>query len=289
MNFLKNIITSAIIIFLIIPWMTSAHQPRIPLGDQTTVIDPEISKAYYTKLMRNSQTYTITSDIPFALYVNILVPDILWQKKDISAKIIQNGNIEKPFAILDGDTFEWTKMFEPFGYDTYWKGPEYKAKVEAGTYDIIVSSNMNDSKYSLAIGEAENFDFRETMNALDLVPKIKRDFFDESPISFIFSPFGWWLIVIMYTLAFIFGFAYRYLVRKFTKNTLRKMHRNIGQPDRLVRALIGLFLLILAIVTSWSPILLFFSGFAFFEAIFIWCWLYAALGKNTCPLSMSAR
>lgn len=82
-------------------------------------------------------------------------------------------------------------MFEPFGYDTYWKGPEYKEKVEAGRYDIIVSSSNNDSKYSLAIGEAENFDFREIMNALDLVPEIKRDFFSESPISFIFSPFGW--------------------------------------------------------------------------------------------------
>lgn len=82
-------------------------------------------------------------------------------------------------------------MFEPFGYDTYWKGPEYKVRVEAGIYDIIVSSKTNDGKYSLAIGEAENFDFREIMNALDLVPKIKRDFFDESPITFIFSPFGW--------------------------------------------------------------------------------------------------
>jgi hypothetical protein len=67
-------------------------------------------------------------------------------------------------------------MFEPFGYDTYWKGPEYKVRVEAGIYDIIVSSKTNDGKYSLAIGEAENFDFREIMNALDLVPKIKRDF-----------------------------------------------------------------------------------------------------------------
>lgn len=93
----------------------------------------------------------------------------------------------------------------------------------------------------------------------------------------------------MYILAFVFGIAYRYIVRKFAKNNIRKMHKNIGLPDRFVRTAIGLFLLIFAITTSWSPILLFFSGFTFFEAIFSWCGLYAALGKDTCPLSVSAR
>jgi len=39
-----------------------------------------------------------------------------------------------------------------------------------------------------------------------------------------------------------------------------------------------------AITTTWSPILIFFSGFAFFEAIFSWCGFYAAMGKNTCPV-----
>lgn len=126
-------------------------------------------------------------------------------------------------------------MFEPFGYDTYWAGPEYRANVEAGKYGIIVSSTKNDSKYSLAVGEAELFDFPETMNALTLIPKIKRDFFDESPVIFILSPFGAGLIVIMYILAFIFGFVYRYIVRKFSRNTLRKVHKNIGQKDRMIR------------------------------------------------------
>ena len=41
---------------------------------------------------------------------------------------------------------------------------------------------------------------------------------------------------------------------------------------------------LLAITTTWSPILIFFSGFALFEAIFSWCGFYAAMGKNTCPV-----
>jgi Na+-transporting NADH:ubiquinone oxidoreductase subunit NqrB len=47
---------------------------------------------------------------------------------------------------------------------------------------------------------------------------------------------------------------------------------------------IGIALLVWAITTSWNPLLIFFSGFLFFEALFSWCGLYAALGKNTCPL-----
>ena len=33
--------------------------------------------------------------------------------------------------------------------------------------------------------------------------------------------------------------------------------------------------------TTWNPILIFFSGFAFFETIFSWSGFYVALGKNT--------
>ena len=163
------------------------------------------------------------------MYINILVPDILGQKKDISVKVIKDGDTQKPFALLDGSTFEWTQFFEPFGYDTYLMGPEYKGNVKAGKYDIIVSSSHSDIKYSLAIGEAEVFDFQEIMNALSLVPQIKRDFFDESPASFIFSPFGFGLIFIMFSLSFVFGFTYRWFLGKYAHNTLRKSENNIGR------------------------------------------------------------
>ena len=119
---------------------------------------------------------------------------------------------------MDGSSFEWTKLFEPFGHDHYWTGPEYRVQAAPGKYDIVVSSPNIDSKYALAIGETELFDLPEIINALDLVPRIKRDFFDGSPITFILSPFGWGLIVLMFILAFIFGLAYRFVLEKFTKN-----------------------------------------------------------------------
>jgi hypothetical protein len=73
--------------------------------------------------------------------------DIEGQKKDVSV-IIRNKNVESPTA-LSGNNFEWKKFFEPFGNDTYWKGPEYREKVGPGIYEIIVSSPNKDSKYSL--------------------------------------------------------------------------------------------------------------------------------------------
>jgi hypothetical protein len=152
-------------------------------------------------------------------------------------------------------------------------------------YEIRVSSPNNDSKYSLAVGEIEAFDMKEGLNALKVIPELKKSFFNESPISFILSPFGWGLIVSMYVLAVIVGLAYRFILKRIAKGSVRGVQKNIGKPDRLLRLAIGLALLLWAILTSWSPILIFFSGFALFESLFSWCGFYAALGKNTCPIN----
>ncbi len=268
-------------IFVLAPSLASAHQPRITESRLTTVPDPEVSKAYYAELTGEPDVYVINAPASFDLYVGVLVPDILGQKKDVSAVVLKDGT---QIAQLDGATFEWKQFFEEFGHDTYWQGPEYKARAEAGTYEIRVWSSNNDSKYSLAIGEIEKFDGKEGLNALTLIPQIKKNFFNESPIGFIFSPFGWGLIVIMYILAFIVGFIYRAILKKFARRSAHGAPKNIGKSDRLLRVAIGVGLLLWAITTTWNPILIFFSGFALFEAIFSWCGFYAAMGNNTCPV-----
>ena len=272
-------------IVLLLPTFALAHQPRITQSRLTEVFDPEISKAYYGKLTGEADVYVIKARAPFDLYVNILVPDIADQKKDVSVIVIKDGNIEKPLAILNGIPFEWKKFYEPFGADTYWMGPEYKARAESGTYEIRVWSSDNDSKYSLAIGEIEAFDGKEGLNALTIIPELKRDFFNVSPVGFIFSPFGWGLIVAMYILASIIGLTYRAILKKIAKNSPRGFTKNIGKNDRLLRMVIGIVLLLFAVLTTWSPVVIFFSGFAIFESVFSWCGFYAAMGKNTCPVS----
>jgi hypothetical protein len=281
MKNLKKTFGFVLVLVFLLPVLAYAHQPRITEARFTEVKSPEVSKAYYGELVGAPDVYVIKAETAFDLYVNGLVPDIANQNRDISVVILKDGVELKK---LDGINFEWKKFYEPFGADAYWKGPEYKARAEAGTYQIIVSSPKNDSKYSLAIGEVESFDMKESVNALALIPEIKKDFFNESPISFIKSPLGLGLIAIMYVLAVIFGFVYRFILRRFARGSVRGLSQNIGKPDRLFRALIGAGLLLLAITTTWSPILIFFSGFAFFESIFSWCGLYAAIGKNTCPI-----
>ena len=280
----KKLLPLLFVVCLVVPRVASAHQPRLVEGRQTIVTEPEISKAYYGQLTGVPDVYTIHSSVPFHLYVNVLVPDIAGQKKDVSAAIVKDG---QPLTTLDGPSFVWKTMFEPFGYDTYWAGPEYKVSAGAGTYVITVSSPQNDSKYSLAIGETENFNAKEILNALTLVPRLKSSFFQESPISFILSPFGWGLILMLYVLASIVGLLYRFLLRRLAVNRVRQSGKNIARPDRLIRLAIGVVLLLWAITTTWNPILIFLSGFTLFEAAFSWCGLYAALGKHTCPIDVA--
>ena len=278
---LYKIIPLTLVAFFLIPTLASAHQPRLVESEATQVIDPEISKAYYATLTGSPHTYTIDSPVDFDLYVGILVPDIKSADKSTVAEIFK-GDVK--VATVGGSDASWKSFFEPFGQSSYLDGGEYKARAEAGVYTITVRSQNNDSKYSLAVGEIEAFDGAEGMNALSIIPELKREFFEESPISFIKSPFGWGLIVVMYLLAGIVGLLYRAILKKFAKSSPRGVVKNIGKPDRLLRFIIGVGLLLWAITTTWSPILIFFSGFAFFEAVFSWCGFYAAMGKNTCPV-----
>jgi hypothetical protein len=271
-------------VFVLVPAIALAHQPRITTQAVTIVSDPEVSKAYYGQLMDEPHVYHISASSSFNLYVNVLVPDIAEQKKDVSIAIIKDGNTHIPFVVLDGIPFMWKHFWEEFGRDSYWQGPEYKARVEPGDYTIQVWSSNNDSRYSLAIGETEAFDAKEGWNAIKLIPQIKRDFFNESPAGFFLSPFGWGYILVMFVLSFLFGFIYRALLKRITKKTTNGRVKNIGKGDRWLRVVLGLGLFILAVTTSWSPILLFASGFCFFEAIFSWCGLYAAMGKSSCKV-----
>ena len=70
----------------------------------------------------------------------------------------------------------------------YWQGPEFKKRAEIGKYKILVQSKEKHIRYVLAIGETEAFDGVDSLNAILLIPELKRKFFEESPISFIFSP-----------------------------------------------------------------------------------------------------
>lgn len=281
-NILRVAVATAFLLgIFVLSESAQAHQPRITRNRTTVVENPEISKAYYGKLVGEPDVYRIDATAPFDLYVNVLVPDVEGQKKEVSADIYKDG---VHLAGIGGPAAAWEKFYEPFGADTYWRGPEYKARASAGRYDIRVASPANDSKYALAIGEIESFSFKEQVNALATIPKLKKDFFGRSPATFIFSPIGIGYLFITLLFGAVVGFIYRALLRRFAKTPARRRVKNIGTMDRVLRFGIGIALLAAALFGSWNPLLLIFAGFSFFEAAFSWCAYYAAIGKNTCPL-----
>lgn len=255
----KNLLFVVLILaFTLSPFFALAHQPRIVESEETIVTNPEISKAYYGKLTGDPHVYRISAKEPFILYVNVLVPDIAEQKKDVSAAIIKDGDTEAPVAVLEGINFEWKPFWEEFGRDRYFMGPEYKARANAGEYEIRVWSSNNDSKYSLVIGETERFGLREGLDAILVIPKIKQQFFGESSAGFIFSPFGYGYILSIYAIVLLLGVLYYAGSKKFiTAQELRVR-------GRLVCVTIGVGLFAWGIATSWNPVFFLFSGLAFF-------------------------
>ncbi|MEI7620416.1 MAG: DUF2892 domain-containing protein [Candidatus Falkowbacteria bacterium] len=296
-KYLKTIIFS--LGFLIIfPGIASAHQPRLVKSNLVEIKNPEISQAFYGELKGVPAEFRIQQSGDFRLYVGLLVPDVKDVKKDLSVEITRmtaTGN--ELVAVLNGRDFNWTPYFEEFAKDNYFWGPEYQSRdsqkgvalkgqlVQGGIYNIKVFSPSNRGKYSLAIGDSEVFPIKEMINTALILPGIKSQFFNDSFLTIMSSPFGWGYVLALYLLSFIFGLLYRFLLRKLSRAARYKRKKNIGQLDRYFRVGLGVTLLIVAVLTSWSAWLIFFSGFCFFESFFSWCGLYAALGKNTCPLN----
>lgn len=164
----------------------SAHQPQVVNeASSITVTQPEISKAYYAQLTGQPAHYRFTVDTEFALYVNVLIPDIPGVTEDYTVTINRDGNV---VATLSPGTEPWKAFDEPFGHDVYRMGPEYRATGPAGQYDIVVTSPDNQGKYVLAIGEAESFPLSEIVRTMKELVGVKR-YFGKSAWAAFESPF----------------------------------------------------------------------------------------------------
>jgi hypothetical protein len=200
------------------PMIVSAHQPKIIKNQNLIIVqNPEVSQAFYSQLKSAPQIYQIIQDKPFALYVNLLLPQLPSVNKNLSAEIYQ-GSVAKENLIttLDGPSAEWTKMYEPFGGDNYFQGPEYKKQVDPGTYLIKVFNPNNQGKYVIAIGEKEEFPLKEMVRTIKVLPTLKKDFFERSPLTAFFNYTGIFLLVIIIILAGIITLAI-WLGKKFIK------------------------------------------------------------------------
>ena len=180
-----------------------AHQPRL-VGESPSieVRSPEVSQAFYARLAGEPQTYRIRSEVPFRLYVNLLVPDLPGVETDYEAVVFREGDGGGPLVRLDGTAAVWRPFFEPFGGDRYRIGPELDRDVPAGTYAVVVRSADNIGKYVLAVGRTERFPLREMARTLAVLPRLKT-YFGRSPWTAFFNLSGAFLLAIV--LVFLAG------------------------------------------------------------------------------------
>lgn len=270
---------------LILAWWplgTSAHQPNIVKSVPVLITQPEISRVFYDDLTSGPRTYRIVTTAPWQLYLTILTP---WSVVPNYTYDVRVYDVQSRAPIDGTDIFaDWSQYYESFAGDWYWHGPEVRRAMPAGTFDIVVSADNQPGTYALAIGEREDFDLASAISAIRSIPEIKSRFLFVSPATFLRSPFGLAYIVIIFGAAVAAGMGYRaYMRRSALAKVSVRASRNIGPVDRAARFSIGAILFIVAVSTTWNPIVLFISGFAFFETFAGWCGLYALVGKSTCP------
>jgi hypothetical protein len=244
------------------PAPVAAHQPVVVEDETTEVSDPEISKAYYATLTGAPQRYQIDSPVAFDLYVGILVPDDGSPVKDVTAEVFRGDEL---LVRLGGVEAAWSTFYEPFGGNTYWDGGEYRLRAAPGVYTVVVSSPDNTSSYSLAIGEIEFFDWEARVNALVALPGIQQEFFGLSPLSLLGTPYGLINLVAISGVALVAVLLYR---RLFRRHVIRLLEGKPWRIGRVPQIAVGVALFVVAISSSWSPLLLFASGLFVFGALF---------------------
>ncbi|MCA9327918.1 DUF2892 domain-containing protein [Candidatus Saccharibacteria bacterium] len=85
-------------------------------------------------------------------------------------------------------------------------------------------------------------------------------------------------------LGILFAYVLHKLIRTWMPKSTHGKRRNIDLKGRIIRGSITVLLIVLAYSRDWDPLILFFAGFTLYETLSHWCVLYAALGRDSCPL-----
>ncbi len=283
---MRNTFLLALLFF---PLCAGAYAPRLVGSDSVVIVHPEISQVFYDTLLGEARAYRMTSDVSWTLDLSILAP--LPANSNGNGKfdaVVVNESNGTVASILEAGNAPWQAYDEPVGGDGYLRGPHLRQELPAGAYRIMVTSGGNVGRYALEIGGKNKFSFREQISTIALLPHLKKDFFGVSTLRLLASPLmvGYACALLLFG-ALLAMYARRRLPRlSFHKeeSTEVREKRNIGTLGRIVRASIGLLLVIGAVLTTWNPILFVAAGFCFFEASASWCAVFRILGKNSCAI-----
>ena len=169
-----------IIIFLLVLVSTNqafghkliSHDDNHRNFDSSLVIpDHKISWAIYENLGTNeAKFYTFEAKKGDSFYASIVIPKIQGLENYAPTLVLvgeDNFIMEK---IIYENGFPGNEFYEPFGQVTYWERQELRTEIpQDGIYFIVVTDEKNQSgKYSLAVGEIEDFSGE---NMFTLLPK----------------------------------------------------------------------------------------------------------------------
>jgi hypothetical protein len=87
--------------------------------------------------------------------------------------------VRETVAVLDAASANWSGYYEEYAGDYYYAGGSFRGQVKAGVYEIVASRPGNEGKFVLVVGWKEEFSAGDWLNALLLLPTLKRDFFNK--------------------------------------------------------------------------------------------------------------
>jgi hypothetical protein len=210
------------------PLTACAHLPYLEEGNtEISVSEPEISKAYYGWLQGAPAVYSISSDKPFDLYLNLLSPRVENGKMDYSIDIYRDGELLQ--NVYGGDAI-WLVEYEPFANDYYSKGPEYQIQAAAGEYRVEVYNSGNSGNYVLAVGKTEDLSLGQFFRTLAVLPKIKTEIFGKPALDAFNNYLGLAALIMLLAVLAIAYFAITFTKRMFLKKRLDHEYQNYRQP-----------------------------------------------------------
>ena len=165
----------------------AAHQLIFSDGNNTTmenalyIPDPQISWAMYGELENNVLFYKFDADQREPLYASLVIPAldglenfspslaIIAHQQNIAMISSHTGekNTDVPFGLPDGYqaiVFDYdgkptaNVFYEPFTQVNYWERQEIRSEsMNPGTYYLAVFDTTENGKFTLAVGEIEDF------------------------------------------------------------------------------------------------------------------------------------
>lgn len=231
-----RVVLFVIVVFFSFTVAVEAYSPWIVKEQTTTIQNPEVSQAFYGELKGVDNTFKIDAKDPFTFYVNVLVPYLPGAQKNMSAEIYamtisvdendpgKEIQTKRTVAILQASEYQWSKIYEPWGGDNYFKGPEYKARdvrdaaqgvfMDPGTYFIRIYNPTNQGKYMLAVGTREEFTPKEVLNMLVTLPKLRVGYWGKSPLTAFFNYTGLMLAGAIIILIAVVWSLWKFLKKK---------------------------------------------------------------------------